>query len=351
MTGITLAAAFGLLLALLCKAVDAAIANCQYACRLSTFQKVLPPEAVVESVAVVHKEGSYGEGAANIAYPVNPTGLPALCAVTVNVTSSPDSSYRFGLFLPVKWNSKFLAVGNGGFAGGINWLDMGPGPHYGFATLSTDTGHNSTTADLVWAHNNPEKQIDWGWRALHGSVKIGKKLTAAYYGRSIKYSYYSGCSTGGRQGMKEMQIAPDSFDGVLVGAPAWYTKRLNVYVTELGIQNLPTSDPKHIPVSVFSVIAEEVVRQCDGDDGVADGIVSSPEACNFDFAKIQCGNPGVNASACLTPAQIQTAKNVYGDYLSATGEFLYTGLTYSSEDQWYILLGGTQPSPFGIGYE
>jgi feruloyl esterase len=80
------------------------------------------------------------------------------------------------------------------------------------------------------------------------------------------------------------------------------------------------------------VIAEEVVRQCDGDDGVADGIVSSPEACNFDFAKIQCGNPGVNASACLTPAQIQTAKNVYGDYLSATGEFLYTGLTYSSED-------------------
>lgn len=68
--------------------------------------------------------GSYGEGVADIPYPINPTNLPALCAVTVRVTSSPTSSYRFGLFLPNSWNTNFLVVGNGGFAGGINWLDM-----------------------------------------------------------------------------------------------------------------------------------------------------------------------------------------------------------------------------------
>ena len=323
---------------------------CRAACSVATFEPLLPKGAVIEAVAIVPEGGSYGEGAKDIAYPTNPTGLPALCALTVRITSSPTSSFRFGLFLPKAWNSKFLAVGNGGFAGGINWLDMAPGPHYGFATVSTDTGHNATTTDVTWALNKPEERTDWGWRALHETVGLGKKLTAAYYRTPIKYSYYSGCSTGGRQGLKEVQISPDSFDGALVGAPAWYTRRLNVFVTKMGLYNLPVDDPKHIPINLFGVLGAEVNRQCDSDDGVQDGIISAPEVCKFDFNKILCGNPGVDPTACLTAPQIQTAKNVYGDYYSATGELLYTGLDYSSEDQWYILLSGTEPSPFGVGY-
>jgi hypothetical protein len=88
------------------------------------FADVLPADAALGKVAVVRENGSYGEGAANIAYPTNPTDLPGLCAVTVRVRSSPTSSYRFGLFLPDEWNGRFLVVGNGGFAGGINWLNM-----------------------------------------------------------------------------------------------------------------------------------------------------------------------------------------------------------------------------------
>lgn len=93
-------------------------------CNKAFFIDILPPEASLENIAAVPEDGSYGEGKANIAYPIDPTNLPELCAVTINVASSPSSSYRFGLFLPTEWSGRFLAVGNGGFAGGINWLDM-----------------------------------------------------------------------------------------------------------------------------------------------------------------------------------------------------------------------------------
>jgi hypothetical protein len=96
------------------------------ACRESTFKTALGDNATIEKIEVVAKGQEYGEGAANVAYPKNPANLPELCAVTVRVNSSSTSSFRFGLFLPTEWNSDFLAVGNGGFAGGIAWLHMGP---------------------------------------------------------------------------------------------------------------------------------------------------------------------------------------------------------------------------------
>jgi hypothetical protein len=87
----------------------------------------MPQHAFIEAIQKVPQGGSFGEGPANVAYPINPTSLPELCALIVNVTSSSTSYYRFGMYLPSVWNSRFLAVGNGGFAGGINWLDMAPG--------------------------------------------------------------------------------------------------------------------------------------------------------------------------------------------------------------------------------
>lgn len=208
--------------------------------------------------------------------------------------------------------------------------------------------------DVSWALNSPEKQSDWGWRSLHGSVTLGKTLTAAYYGDSVRYSYYSGCSTGGRQGLKEVQISPDSFDGALIGSSAWDTANLNTYVTQVGIYDLPVGAPNHIDYTRFPVIGAEVIAQCDGADGVLDGIVSAPELCDFDFSRLQCGSPTcvLNSSACFTPEQIQTMKNIYSDWYSDAGEFLYPGLLLSSEDMWYAgtLLGWPEPSPFGVGY-
>ncbi len=233
-----------------------------------------------------------------------------------------------------------------------NFVGRAPGAHFGMATVSTDTGHNSTTYDASWADQNPETKADWGWRSMHGAVTLGKQLTRAYYGaNSITRSYYSGCSTGGRQGLKEVQLYPDSFDGVLIGAPSWWVSRLNNWITKVGMYNLPVDARHHIPLSVTPVIAAEVVRQCDPQDGVVDGIVSSPETCNFVFLKLLCG-PISDGKGCLNEAQIQTAKNVYSDYYSSIdGQFLYPGMTLSSESMWDVLLAGPDPSPFGLLWE
>jgi len=99
----------------------------QLPCNTASFAPFLPPEAAIEKATTVAEGGSYGEGATiNGAYPWIPTDLPALCAVTIRVTTSPSSSFRFGMFLPSaeQWKGRFLTVGNGGFAGGINWIDM-----------------------------------------------------------------------------------------------------------------------------------------------------------------------------------------------------------------------------------
>ncbi|VBB81965.1 Putative feruloyl esterase B precursor [Podospora comata] len=328
--------------------------NSQY---LSSILHTLNTPATVENVTPVPANGSYGEGASDPAYPVNPTNLPPLCAVIFQIDYSTTASYRFGLFLPDKLPStkRLLVVGNGGFSGGINWLDMAAGPHHGMAALSTDTGHNSTALETSWANGRAEKKELWGWRAMHGSVVLGKQIFQRYYQQPDHdklWTYYSGCSTGGRQGLRELQEFPDSFDGALIGAPAWWTARLNPFLMQIGLYNVPADDsnPYHIPLNKFSLLLEEVIRQCDNVDGVQDGIVSSPDKCEFDLGALVCSEFGTNISKCLTVEQAETARKVYEGWLSEDGELLYPGLTLSSENQWSILLGGTVPSPYGLGY-
>ncbi|RYO74870.1 hypothetical protein DL766_008153 [Monosporascus sp. MC13-8B] len=315
-------------------------------CNISTFLGPLPPNATLENVTAVPQGRSYGEGAANLAYPVDPADLPALCAVTA-------------------WNRRFLTVGNGGFGGGINWLEMGVGTRYGFAALSTDTGHNSTATQLEWALGRPSSRTDWGWRTMRGSVELGKRLVEAYYagnvgnsdnndeenengngGRTgssssssnsvIRYSYFSGCSTGGRQGLKEVQISPGSFDGVLVGAPAWYTSRLNNWATKVAQWDWPADSPRHAPWTALRPLAREVSRRCDGADGVRDGIVSAPERCALDFlARLACGASGASAE----------------DLTTATPQSESPGLLPGSEWTMHVVLNYSGTSPYAIGYE
>lgn len=88
--------------------------------------------------------------------------------------------------------------------------------------MSTDTGHNSTFDDGSWAYHQPEKVNNWGHLAMHGSVITAKSVVAAYYDKASAYNYYAGCSTGGRQGLKEAELYPEDFDGIIAGAPAWW---------------------------------------------------------------------------------------------------------------------------------
>ncbi|KAH8645435.1 Tannase/feruloyl esterase [Xylariales sp. PMI_506] len=318
----------------------------------SVIESVLPSNASVERVEWVDQGGTYGEGVLDLNYPIQPTNLPSLCAVTIDVISSGNSSYRFGLFLPADWNSRFLAIGNGGFGGGINWLDMGSSSHYGFAVVSTDTGHNSTTADMTWALDNVEKKTDWAWRALQGSVEIAKTVVEAFYSCEIAYSYYNGCSTGGRQGLKQIQIQPDTFDGVIIGAPSWDVSHINNWVTKVGTYNLPQTAPYYFDWTLYPAMQQLVSDQCDHLDGIVDGIISNPDACQPDYTQMLCSNEGADPTACLTEDQIPTPLKVYADYVdSTTGEFLYPGLYPGAEGQWFAVLNYSDTSPFGIDYD
>ncbi|CAJ2507122.1 Uu.00g083080.m01.CDS01 [Anthostomella pinea] len=286
------------------------------------------PEATVNFVQAVPANGSFGQAATDIPFPWNATQLPALCAVGINVKSSENSSYNFGLFLPdTTWNERFLTTGNGGYGGGINWPNMGMFSQYGFATMSTDTGHSSDSGDGSWGLDAPEALIDWGYRAMHGSVTLSKHIINTYYSISdgIQYSYYASCSTGGRQGLKEIQNYPDSFDGISVGAPAWWSPHLAAATLHQGLYNQPEDDPKHIDPSLFAGIVTEMVKQCDPQDGLVDSIISDPQGCTFDFEALLC-TPSNNAT-CLTPAQLTTAYKFYSDWVDVNQTFVFPGVT------------------------
>lgn len=205
------------------------------------------------------------------------------------------------------------------------------GVRYGFAALSTDTGHNSTSADGSWAFQQPDVVENWGHLALHESVVIGKNLTAAYYRKGPAYSYYSGCSTGGRQGLKEAEMYPEDFDGIVAGAPAWWTTHLQPWTAKIALYNLPVTADYHIPSKLFTMINEEVLKQCDPQDGLIDSIISDPQGCNFRSETLLCGaNATVNSTDCLSSAQLDTLHNIWSDYVDENNTVILPSLWIGS---------------------
>ena len=254
-----------------------------------------------------------------------------------------------GVFLPsnATYNQRFMTTGNTGFGGGINWPGMGTYVQYGFASMSTGDGHSSGAGSASWALNDPEAVLDWDYRAMHGSVVVAKQLVAAYYGTSIQYSYYSACSNGGRQGLKEVQRFPEDFNGVIAGAPPWQLTHLHPWVVQIGIWNLPESGANRIPASMFGPILTEIYNQCDPQDGVKDGVISAPYSCNFNVSALACSK--TKTTYCLKPGAIATFISLYSDWHDASGNFLFPPFALGAD--YYSLAGGTTaPSTFGTDF-
>src|SRR5438094_615087 len=147
--------------------------------------------------------------------------LPAFCRVAATVKPTPDSDIKIEVWLPASnWNGKFEAVGNGGWNGNIDQNALATGLRRGYATASTDTGHEGGGGPWM---QRPEKLIDFGYRAVHEMAVKAKAIVAAYYGNGPQLSYFNGCSAGGRQALKEAQRFPEDFDGIIAGAPALNT--------------------------------------------------------------------------------------------------------------------------------
>ncbi|KAI1356044.1 feruloyl esterase B precursor [Xylaria sp. FL0043] len=289
----------------------------------------------------------------SLEYPANATNLPELCALKVNVKSSDTTSYNFGIFLPARqnWNGRLMTTGNGGFGGGINYPDMGEYTHYGFASVSTDTGHLSDIGDSSWALNNPESIIDWSYRALHGSVALAKQIVPVYYRNnetftpSIEYSYYTGCASGGRQGLRALQLYPADFDGVLVGDAAWETTHLQSWSTWIPLQNYPPDAPYHIPQSLFSSLTAKITALCDPQDGITDSVIQDAAKCRIDYVSLLCSSPSANQTACVNELQLATLRKMLSPY-KIHDKMVFQGLPLGSDPS----LLASEGNPIGYGY-
>ena len=272
-----------------------------------------------------------------------PLMLPAHCRVAVTLKPSSDSEIKMELWLPAEnWNGKFQMMGNGGWAGSIQGLTQMPAAlREGYATSATDTGHEG--ANGMFALGHPEKITDFAWRAVHETAVKSKIFIKAYYGREPKYSYWNGCSTGGKQALIEVTKFPDDFDGVLAGAPA----NPHIYLHTAGVTRsieLMKHPDGALSQAKVEMLHNAVLAQCDALDGVKDGLIGDPRKCKFDPETLLC--KGADNDKCLTPAQVATVKTEYGDVKTSKGEIVWTGFEPGGELQ-YAALRNIPTAPGG----
>ncbi|MGO9897150.1 MAG: tannase/feruloyl esterase family alpha/beta hydrolase [Bryobacteraceae bacterium] len=275
--------------------------------------------------------------------------LPAFCRVSATLAPTADSDIRIELWMPESgWNSRFEGTGNGGFAGGLAWNTLAAELRRGFAVANTDMGMRPPAGSDASAFvGHPEKWADWGYRATHEMTAAAKLFIKAYYETAPKYSYFSGCSTGGEQALMEAQRFPDDYDGILGGAAA--NNRTGVHTSILWDYVVTQREPAdYIPLLKLALLASAVLAACDAADGIRDGLITDPRQCHFDPATIGC--KGADADTCLTAAQVQTAQRVYaGPKNPRTKEQIYPGVPPGSELDWNRFgppSGKTAPPPF-----
>ena len=233
--------------------------------------------------------------------------LPAFCRVAATLRPSADSDIKIEVWLPRSaWNGKFMGVGNGGFRGNIEYGPMGPALSAGYAVASTDTGH--TGGGGSWALGHPEKQIDFGYRAVHDMTVTAKAIVTASYGSAPRYSYWNGCSSGGRQGLKEAQRFPDDYDGIIAGAPTNYWTRMHAQKIVAALA-LRKDAPSAVPVDKLRMAAAAAITKCDARDDVIDGVLDDPRGYDFDPSELQC--TGAETANCLTIAQVAALRQAY----------------------------------------
>jgi feruloyl esterase len=254
----------------------------------------------------------------------------AFCRVAATLNPSADSEIKIEVWMPAAdWNGKLEAVGNGAFNGTIPYGAMLTALGRGYSAAGTDTGHSGGGASFGLGH--PEKVIDFGWRAVHEMTVVSKQIVAAYYGAGPRFSYWNGCSAGGRQAMKEAQRFPADFDGIIAGAPGldWTGRAAQaVHVA----RSLQQNQAARLTQADARLLHAAVLAACDTLDGVKDGVLEGPKRCTFDPAVLQCGTAA--AGACLTPPQVETARLLYASQTNPKSSRAITGLERGSELGW-----------------
>ncbi len=256
--------------------------------------------------------------------------LPPFCQVHGVIKPAATSAVHFEVWLPASnWNGRLETVGNGGLAGTISFAPMAAALRNGFAAASTDTGHTAAEP-RTWLQDR-DRLIDYSYRGLHLTTVDAKAIVDAYYGRKANYAYYSGCSTGGKQGLMEAQRFPADFDGIIAGDAAnYWTHQMASEVWNGVVTGAPESK---LPPEKLQLLQSASLEACDALDGAKDGLVSDPARCHFDPRKLQC--KGEDSATCLTAAQVEAVRKIYsGPVNPRTGKKIYPGLYPGGELGW-----------------
>ena len=277
--------------------------------------------------------------------------VPAHCDVKATARPTSDSEIKFELWLPATgWNGKYQQSGNGGWAGNIPVASFGEPLKRGFAVAGTDDGHS--TPGAAWAIGHPEKLVDFGYRAVHETALQSRAIVQAFYGKDATRSYFVGCSDGGREALMEAQRFADDFDGIVAGAPAnnWSHTVTGHVWDERAILDDPQGA---IPPAKLPAIQKAAIAQCDAVDGLKDGLIEDPRACNFDPEVLTC--KGADTSECLTSPQVAALRKIYGGPKNPrTGAQIFPGYSPGAEGEqgtWAAwIIPGTNPNPAQFGF-
>lgn len=289
----------------------------------------------------------------------NPIDDSAYCYVRGII--SPAIHFHAQLPLPKNWNGRFLQWGDGGKDGDLDYADHRVAQ--GYAVTNSNLGHDSAVEPgASFGFNNRQAEIDFGYRAVHLTVQAGKHLIQKYYEKEHDYSYFEGCSQGGRQGFMSAQRYPKDFDGISAGAPAfnyqglnaagtWNLQRVfrNNLVGNLAVDS--NDDGSLDSLALVQVLHESVLQRCDANDGVLDRLVSDPLSCNFDPKNdlIEAMCPATpSGEPCFTQAQIETIADLYDGPKDSDGREVYPGKMLGSELSWpgyYLPWEGNKMGP------
>jgi feruloyl esterase len=307
-------------------------------------------------------------------------GLPAHCEVIGRInprTGLDGKPYAIGFHLrmPDDWNGRFYFQGGGGTDGSLpNSLGNGSPTGepqvlpLGYAVISTDGGHDNTLDNDPNAGGtaafglDPQARLDYGYNALDQVTQLGKAIITAYYRHAPEYSYFDGCSNGGRQGMVASQRFPDYFDGIVAGAPgfnlpraavaeAWNEQALAPLATQTDVNGQPYL-PDTFSDADLQLVRSAVLAACDALDGAEDGIVGNYLACRGSRAlqavrELQCS--GAKANDCLSAGQIQALEQIQAGPRNSRGQLLYAsrpwdaGITAPASWRQWILGSPAQP--------
>jgi feruloyl esterase len=304
------------------------IASPVWAAACEDLARLKLPETVIKSAEAVPAGGFAALGA------LRRPDLPPFCRVIASVRAAPDSDIGVEVWLPqTHWAGVFHGNGNGGFAGVLaaGYGGMQAGLRRGYATAVTDTGTAPATpldGDALIGH--PRRWRDWGRLSTHVMTVTGKAIAEAFYGEPARRAYYTGCSTGGQQGLIEALYYPEDYDGVLVGAPV--INRTWGHAAVLWDGLAANLQPGHrLSDAKLTLLNKAVLSACAGRaNGLAgDRFIADPLACRFDPAVLTCH--GADAGACLTPAEVQTARAFYSGPTDRSGHPLYYGWPRGSE--------------------